>query len=208
MKQRIHSYLLEQGIDIDENLVKDAAQVLAILLQQADISAINRQNIWQQCQIHLSSMLPENCEETLCRLFAAVDTVKTHILADSLSIFILKNQEIMRISHAGLPIVVKLPVNDDTANQHLAVRTALSAWFNRIPQTDEWIASGELSSKFYPECKQIWALPICTDTGGVLGVLYGEHAITQNINDEQFAWTLGLAIALQETLQLLIDLAT
>ena len=200
MKQRIHTYLLEQGIDIDKNLVKDAAQVLSIILTQADIQTINRHKVWQQKDMNLSSILPKYTEETLCRLLAATDTVKTHLSAELLSIFLLHNQNLIRISHSGTQQFSTLLVNNDTACQHLASRVALSAWFNQVEHTNDWVKNQELSSEFYPNNVTAWALPICTDTGGVLGVVYGEQSHSHTINDEQFAWLLGLAIAAQTPL--------
>lgn len=205
MKQRIRSYLLEQGIDIDDNMVKDTAQVLGFLLIQANIESIDKSNIWKQDEVDLSFRLPENMEDTLCCLFAVCDTVKTHLLSSSLSIFLLNNQEIIRVSHSGKPQISTMPVNNQTAHQHLAARVALSAWFNQVKCTDEWVQNGELSAEFYPNNMQCWALPICTETGSVLGVVYGENAVSQTIDNQQFAWALGLAIVLRDSIEHLLQ---
>ena len=197
MKKRIQNYLSEQGMnDICVDDILSKAQMLSIVFQKADISQVPADKIVENQYITLTD------EDTQKRLYAVCDSVFAEISAYFLSLFLKIDEKIVRLSHIGNPALFKeMAVNHDTASQHLAARVALSAWFNQVENSDEWVKSQELSPDFYPQNVGVWALPICTDTGGVVGVLYGEHAHQNTPTAEHWQWAIALTIATTEILQ-------
>lgn len=197
MKQHIQNYLSEQGMnDICVDDILSKAQILSIIFQKADISQVPNEKVI----VNQSITLPDECTQK--RLYAVCDSVFEQISGYFLSLFLKIDEKIVRLSHTGRPALFdEMAVNNDTAQAHLAARVALSAWFNQVENSDEWVKSQELSPDFYPENVGVWALPICSDTGGVIGVLYGEHAHHDTHSSEHWQWTIALAVTTAEILQ-------
>lgn len=196
MKQRIQNYLSEQGMnDICVDDILSKAQILSIIFQRADISQVSREKVIVNQSITLFD------KDTPKRLYALCDSVFERVSGDCLSLFLKIDEKIVCLSHIGRPALFsEMAVNHNTASQHLAARVALSAWFNQVENSDEWVKSGELSPDFYPKNVGVWALPICRDTGGVVGVLYGEHAPKNTHSSEHWQWTIALATVVAEIL--------
>ena len=201
MKQRIKNYLLEQGISnicVDDILPK--AQMLSIVFHQADINKV----LLQKNFINQTVIKSKNNEDTqiLARLYALCDTVFSTINNRFLSLFSMKNEKITLLLQCGLTSqFTEMAITEETAKQHLAARAALSAWLQCVDSSSDWVKSQELLSDFYPHNVQVFAIPICSETGAVLGVLYGENNIDQPMDNEQFSWYIALTITLMESMQ-------
>ncbi|MDO5687402.1 MAG: hypothetical protein Q4G42_08505 [Neisseria sp.] len=207
MNAVIEDYLSTQGLRVPVAQVREAVQVLGLVLQHAEVQLADealwrapaRQDGFQAAQVFdLHGEIPDDVarRQLLRRVYAAAETAFAQHTCSHLSVFLLQPERLLRLVSCGRIAEGELPCGADDWDKHLAVRCAQSAWLNVVEDSAEWLRSGDLTGERHLPPMRQWALPICRENGAVLGVLYGEGELTLPVSDELLGWWVGFAIAL------------
>lgn len=205
----IDNYFNEQGIDKKiKNTVREHANILGILLQHADTKSILPEILWKTKDrdgsiFDLGNYWQQNDDNTkiLQNLYAVSDTVFSQHKCSHLSLFVVHNDILLRLISLGSKNDAVLNLGEDGWQKHLAARVATSAWLNICDDCSLWLQNNDLSGSHYNDAKRLWALPICSDTGGVVGVLYGEDEQDKAWQSDSIAAWVGLSIVLPTLLE-------
>ncbi len=89
----------------------------------------------------------------------------------------------------------------------LACRSAECGWVNVASDVRRWLDLGELSGeRNHASAAQI-SIPVCTESGGVLGVVHVEFECAECADEAAQAEWVALALALSEPLKLLLGMS-
>ena len=106
-----------------------------------------------------------------------------------------------------MPLENVIPIDEQTGQAFLAVRTAQSGWMNVCQNVAYWQEIGELSGeRNHPGLSQI-SVPVCMPSGAVLGVVHAEFDVKDGAPDEVLVAWIALALALSDSLKNLLGVA-
>ena len=112
------------------------------------------------------------------------------------------SQSLIRLIQHGAAIEERIPLTEHHYWQHLPARTAQSGWAQIAPNTQQWLANGELHGTHNLRSPSQTSLPISNEDGIVYGVLHLETAAP--LTDEQLAHWVGVALGIHATLSQLL----
>lgn len=191
MSHTIDDYLQTQALKIapDEVAIAQAATQAVLHNAQAHIDP----------QLLRHPDLPEFfCEQLhhLKQIFLALDSAHSRDVAQTAVVYASAeaSNDLVRVAQIGVPIENRLLVNEDSASQFTAARTAQSGWANIVENVQKWQQIGELHGAHLSRAQAQISLPICGEDGVVYGVLHVEYA--QTLPENALAHWVGVALGL------------
>lgn len=210
---KIKDYLQTQGLKLPLTELQVAyAGIQAVMTHgQAEI---DRTLLWCEHTEHsLSSTIPQTTEnEQLIRsIFMALDSTfsRASNTVQSAVVYLMLPEKppiLLRINNQGESIEHYLSVQEETLSDHLAKRSAHTGWLNIVDNVSTWQKNGDLQGAHHQRSASQIALPVCAESGAVLGIVYLEsHQPNAFANEETQTPWVALAIALIEPLQALLN---
>lgn len=195
----IADYLQTQAIDVSPDEVAVARAAVQAVITHA--KAIIEPYVWQH------DKLPEYLWQQNAlfeQLYLALDAAYARMPIQSAVIYgkLPESNALVRLVQVGQPVESYLMLNEENAQQHLAVRSAHSGWANLVDDTAKWLAMGELLGEHHQRNRAQISLPICAENGVVYGVLHLEDQAA--FKTETIATYLGVALGVLPIVQQLL----
>ncbi|MFS6937333.1 hypothetical protein [Neisseria animaloris] len=208
----IQDYLQTQGLRLPRDEVRVAYLATQAVINMGNAS-IDHSVLWYvNDEVVLSEYIEQNFEnETLLKkIFMALDSVfNRNQNVQSVAIYALMPSEnnkpyLLRLVQQGKGIEQKVPVNEENGSFYLPARTAQTGWLNIVDDVAYWLEQKELQGSHHIRSQSQISLPICTESGAVLGVLYAEYTDKTAVNEAaQIDWV-ALSLALIEPMKALL----
>lgn len=211
----IKDFLLTQGLKLPLDEVR-AAYLTAQTVMDMGTASIDRSVLWRSDEgWKLADYLSCNNvrEDALKRLFMALDSVfsrSTGVRSAAVyALMLSENQafQLICLSQQGEGLENIWNLDENVADVSLACRCAQSGWMNVASDVRRWLDLGELSGeRNHASAAQI-SIPICTESGGVLGVVHVEFECAECAGTAAQVEWVALALALSEPLKLLLGMS-
>ncbi|MCL5941767.1 hypothetical protein M5Z24_10275 [Neisseria meningitidis] len=210
----IKDFLLTQGLKLPLDEVR-AAYLTAQTVMDMGTASIDRSVLWLEHEDwRLADYLEQNSgnEEGLKRLFMALDSVFSRCKGvRAAAVYALMPSEnaafrLVCLSQQGEGLENIWNLDENVADVSLACRCAQSGWMNVASDVRRWLDLGELSGeRNHASAAQI-SIPICTESGGVLGVVHVEFECAECAGTAAQVEWVALALALSEPLKQLLGI--
>lgn len=210
----IKDFLLTQGLKLPLDEVR-AAYLTAQTVMDMGTASIDRSVLWLEHEDwRLADYLEQNSgnEEGLKRLFMALDSVFSRCKGvRAAAVYALMPSEnaafrLVCLSQQGEGLENIWNLDENVADVSLACRCAQSGWMNVASDVRRWLDLGELSGeRNHASAAQI-SIPVCTESGGVLGVVHVEFECAECADEAAQAEWVALALALSEPLKQLLGI--
>lgn len=210
----IKDFLLTQGLKLPLDEVR-TAYLTAQTVMDMGTTSIERSVLWLEHEDwRLADYLEQNSgnEEGLKRLFMALDSVFSRSTGvQSAAVYALmpsENQafQLICLSRQGEVLENLWDLDEAAGKVSLACRSAQSGWMNVASDVRRWLDLGELSGeRNHASAAQI-SIPVCTESGGVLGVVHVEFECAECADEAAQAEWVALALALSEPLKQLLGI--
>ncbi|HEZ4782931.1 TPA: hypothetical protein WIZ08_000685 [Neisseria meningitidis] len=210
----IKYFLLTQGLKLPLDEVR-AAYLTAQTVMDMGTASIERSVLWLEHEDwRLADYLEQNSgnEEGLKRLFMALDSVFSRCKGvRAAAVYALMPSEnaafrLVCLSQQGEGLENIWNLDENVADVSLACRCAQSGWMNVASDVRRWLDLGELSGeRNHASAAQI-SIPVCTESGGVLGVVHVEFECAECADEAAQAEWVALALALSEPLKQLLGI--
>lgn len=211
----IKDFLLTQGLKLPLDEVR-AAYLTAQTVMDMGTASIDRSVLWLEHEDwRLADYLEQNSgnEEGLKRLFMALDSVFSRCKGvRAAAVYALMPSEnaafrLVCLSQQGEGLENIWNLDENVADVSLACRCAQSGWMNVASDVRRWLDLGELSGeRNHASAAQI-SIPVCTESGGVLGVVHVEFECAECAGTAAQVEWVALALALSEPLKLLLGMS-
>lgn len=152
----------------------------------------------------------DNIAYTLRQLYLALDSVASRHHNDTFALYLYEGNdeagELFRLLARGCQLPAILKCDQQQINQYLFARTAITGWLNQVNDVQSWLNDGSLSGK--QNAASQLAVPVSSDQGQILGVLYAAHQQPDAITDTELIEWIALAMVATPLLYNLHDAAT
>lgn len=210
----IKDFLLTQGLKLPLDEVR-AAYLTAQTVMGMGTASIDRSVLWLEHEDwRLADYLEQNSgnEEGLKRLFMALDSVFSRCKGvRAAAVYALMPSEnaafrLVCLSRQGEVLENLWDLDEAAGKVSLACRSAQSGWMNVASDVRRWLDLGELSGeRNHASAAQI-SIPVCTESGGVLGVVHVEFECAECAGTAAQVEWVALALALSEPLKQLLGI--
>lgn len=210
----IQDYLQTQGLRLPKEDVHMACLAVQAVMN-AGQAAIDRSVLWYaNNEAVLAEHIEENAanEALLKQIFMALDSANSR-MPEGLSavVYALMPSEsgepyLLRLAQQGAVIEQRIAVNEASSWQYLPSRTAQTGWLNLANDTAKWLEWDELHGEHHSRNQSQMALPVCTESGRVLGVVHVEGAESEMFDEAAQTGWVGLAVALVEPMRTLLQI--
>lgn len=210
----IKDFLLTQGLKLPLDEVR-AAYLTAQTVMGMGTASIDRSVLWRSDEgWKLADYLScDNVrEDALKRLFMALDSVFSRCKGvRAAAVYALMPSEnaafrLVCLSRQGEVLENLWDLDEAAGKVSLACRSAQSGWMNVASDVRRWLDLGELSGeRNHASAAQI-SIPICTESGGVLGVVHVEFECAECAGTAAQVEWVALALALSEPLKQLLGI--
>ncbi|MBG8619478.1 hypothetical protein ELQ26_00600 [Neisseria meningitidis] len=210
----IKDFLLTQGLKLPLDEVR-TAYLTAQTVMDMGTTSIERSVLWLEHEDwRLADYLEQNSgnEEGLKRLFMALDSVFSRCkgvrAAAVYALMPSENQafQLICLSRQGEVLENLWDLDEAAGKVSLACRSAQSGWMNVASDVRRWLDLGELSGeRNHASAAQI-SIPVCTESGGVLGVVHVEFECAECAGTAAQVEWVALALALSEPLKQLLGI--
>lgn len=210
----IKDFLLTQGLKLPLDEVR-AAYLTAQTVMDMGTASIERSVLWLKHEDwRLADYLEQNSgnEESLKRLFMALDSVFSRCKGvRAAAVYALMPSEnaafrLVCLSRQGEVLENLWDLDEAAGKVSLACRSAQSGWMNIASDVRRWLDLGELSGeRNHASAAQI-SIPVCTESGSVLGVVHVEFECAECADEAAQAEWVALALALSEPLKQLLGI--
>ncbi|HFC6819263.1 TPA: hypothetical protein ACJJ7Z_001811 [Neisseria meningitidis] len=210
----IKDFLLTQGLKLPLDEVR-AAYLTAQTVMDMGTTSIERSVLWLEHEDwRLADYLEQNSgnEEGLKRLFMALDSVFSRCKGvRAAAVYALMPSEnaafrLVCLSRQGEVLENLWDLDEAAGKVSLACRSAQSGWMNVASDVRRWLDLGELSGeRNHASAAQI-SIPVCTESGGVLGVVHVEFECAECAGTAAQVEWVALALALSEPLKQLLGI--
>ncbi|HEY9941213.1 hypothetical protein NGR57_006010 [Neisseria meningitidis] len=210
----IKDFLLTQGLKLPLDEVR-AAYLTAQTVMDMGTASIDRSVLWRSDEgWKLADYLScDNVrEDVLKRLFMALDSVFSRCKGvRAAAVYALMPSEnaafrLVCLSRQGEVLENLWDLDEAAGKVSLACRSAQSGWMNVASDVRRWLDLGELSGeRNHASAAQI-SIPICTESGGVLGVVHVEFECAECAGTAAQVEWVALALALSEPLKQLLGI--
>lgn len=210
----IKDFLLTQGLKLPLDEVR-AAYLTAQTVMDMGTASIERSVLWLEHEDwRLADYLEQNSgnEEGLKRLFMALDSVFSRCKGvRAAAVYALMPSEnaafrLVCLSRQGEVLENLWDLDEAAGKVSLACRSAQSGWMNIASDVRRWLDLGELSGeRNHASAAQI-SIPVCTESGGVLGVVHVEFECAECAGTAAQVEWVALALALSEPLKQLLGI--
>ncbi|HEZ0939627.1 TPA: hypothetical protein ACJCQR_001141 [Neisseria meningitidis] len=210
----IKDFLLTQGLKLPLDEVR-AAYLTAQTVMDMGTASIDRSVLWRSDEgWKLADYLScDNVrEDVLKRLFMALDSVFSRCKGvRAAAVYALMPSEnaafrLVCLSQQGEGLENIWNLDENVADVSLACRCAQSGWMNVASDVRRWLDLGELSGeRNHASAAQI-SIPVCMESGGVLGVVHVEFECAECAGTAAQVEWVALALALSEPLKQLLGI--
>lgn len=210
----IKDFLLTQGLKLPLDEVR-TAYLTAQTVMDMGTTSIERSVLWLEHEDwRLADYLEQNSgnEESLKRLFMALDSVFSRCKGvRAAAVYALMPSEnaafrLVCLSRQGEVLENLWDLDEAAGKVSLACRSAQSGWMNIASDVRRWLDLGELSGeRNHASAAQI-SIPVCTESGSVLGVVHVEFECAECADEAAQAEWVALALALSEPLKQLLGI--
>lgn len=210
----IKDFLLTQGLKLPLDEVR-TAYLTAQTVMDMGTTSIERSVLWLEHEDwRLADYLEQNSgnEEGLKRLFMALDSVFSRCKGvRAAAVYALMPSEnaafrLVCLSRQGEVLENLWDLDEAAGKVSLACRSAQSGWMNVASDVRRWLDLGELSGeRNHTSAAQI-SIPVCTESGGVLGVVHVEFECAECAGTAAQVEWVALALALSEPLKQLLGI--
>lgn len=210
----IKDFLLTQGLKLPLDEVR-TAYLTAQTVMDMGTTSIERSVLWLEHEDwRLADYLEQNSgnEEGLKRLFMALDSVFSRCKGvRAAAVYALMPSEnaafrLVCLSRQGEVLENLWDLDEAAGKVSLACRSAQSGWMNIASDVRRWLDLGELSGeRNHASAAQI-SIPVCTESGSVLGVVHVEFECAECADEAAQAEWVALALALSEPLKQLLGI--
>lgn len=210
----IKDFLLTQGLKLPLDEVR-TAYLTAQTVMDMGTTSIERSVLWLEHEDwRLADYLEQNSgnEEGLKRLFMALDSVFSRCKGvRAAAVYALMPSEnaafrLVCLSRQGEVLESLWDLDEAAGKVSLACRSAQSGWMNVASDVRRWLDLGELSGeRNHASAAQI-SIPVCTESGGVLGVVHVEFECAECAGTAAQVEWVALALALSEPLKQLLGI--
>ncbi|WP_118805935.1 hypothetical protein [Neisseria meningitidis] len=210
----IKDFLLTQGLKLPLDEVR-AAYLTAQTVMDMGTASIDRSVLWRSDEDwKLADYLScDNVrEDALKRLFMALDSVFSRCKGvRAAAVYALMPSEnaafrLVCLSRQGEVLENLWDLDEAAGKVSLACRSAQSGWMNIASDVRRWLDLGELSGeRNHASAAQI-SIPVCTESGSVLGVVHVEFECAECADEAAQAEWVALALALSEPLKQLLGI--
>lgn len=210
----IKDFLLTQGLKLPLDEVR-TAYLTAQTVMDMGTTSIERSVLWLEHEDwRLADYLEQNSgnEEGLKRLFMALDSVFSRCKGvRAAAVYALMPSEnaafrLVCLSRQGEVLENLWDLDEAVGKVSLACRSAQSGWMNVASDVRRWLDLGELSGeRNHASAAQI-SIPVCTESGGVLGVVHVEFECAECAGTAAQVEWVALALALSEPLKQLLGI--
>lgn len=210
----IKDFLLTQGLKLPLDEVR-TAYLTAQTVMDMGTTSIERSVLWLEHEDwRLADYLEKNSgnEEGLKRLFMALDSVFSRCKGvRAAAVYALMPSEnaafrLVCLSRQGEVLENLWDLDEAAGKVSLACRSAQSGWMNVASDVRRWLDLGELSGeRNHASAAQI-SIPVCTESGGVLGVVHVEFECAECAGTAAQVEWVALALALSEPLKQLLGI--
>ncbi|HEZ3400247.1 TPA: hypothetical protein WH573_000007 [Neisseria meningitidis] len=210
----IKDFLLTQGLKLPLDEVR-TAYLTAQTVMDMGTTSIERSVLWLEHEDwRLADYLEQNSgnEEGLKRLFMALDSVFSRCKGvRAAAVYALMPSEnatfrLVCLSRQGEVLENLWDLDEAAGKVSLACRSAQSGWMNVASDVRRWLDLGELSGeRNHASAAQI-SIPVCTESGGVLGVVHVEFECAECAGTAAQVEWVALALALSEPLKQLLGI--
>lgn len=207
----VRDYLQTQGLRLPTDEVRVALMTLQAVMNVGEAS-VDRNILWYCCDnVVLADYVDENPnnEKLLKQIFMALDSVSSRCEGwQSTVVYALMPSEsgesfLLRLAQQGEVLGQKIELSEESGRYHLSCRTATTGWSNIVNDMQKWLELGEIQESHHCCLSQL-VLPVCTESGKVLGVVQVDYAQKNAFDDAaQIDWV-ALAVALAEPMQALL----
>lgn len=210
----IKDFLLTQGLKLPPDEVW-TAYLTAKTVMDMGMASIDRSVLWRSDEgWKLTDYLPcdDGREDSLKRLFMALDSVFSRYEGvRAAAVYALMPSEnaafrLVCLSQQGEGLENIWELDENVADVSLACRCAQSGWMNIASDVGRWLALGELSGERNRHSAAQLSIPVCTESGGVLGVVHVEFEKAGCTDEAAQAEWVALALALSEPLKQLLGI--
>ncbi|HGG7932992.1 TPA: hypothetical protein ACJJHB_001344 [Neisseria meningitidis] len=211
----IKDFLLTQGLKLPLDEVR-TAYLTAQTVMDMGTTSIERSVLWRSDEgWKLADYLScDNVrEDALKRLFMALDSVFSRCKGvRAAAVYALMPSEnaafrLVCLSRQGEVLENLWDLDEAAGKVSLACRSAQSGWMNIASDVRRWLDLGELSGeRNHASAAQI-SIPVCTESGGVLGVVHVEFECAECAGTAAQVEWVALALALSEPLKLLLGMS-
>lgn len=209
---KIQDYLQTQGLRLSKDMVHMSYLAVQAVMDVGHAS-IDRSVLWYaDDEVVLSDYFEQNDdnEALLKQIFMALDSVfsRTERVSNA-TVYALRLSEnnhlcLLRLAQQGERVEQKMTVDEEYGRFYLPVRTAQTGWLNLVDDVDSWLKQGELQGEHHSRSRSQISLPVCTDSGVVLGVVHVEYQDKEALNEEAQAEWVALSLALSQPLSELL----
>lgn len=210
----IKDFLRTQGLKLPLDEVR-TAYLTAQTVMDMGTTSIERSVLWLEHEDwRLADYLEQNSgnEEGLKRLFMALDSVFSRCKGvRAAAVYALMPSEnaafrLVCLSRQGEVLENLWDLDEAAGKVSLACRSAQSGWMNVASDVRRWLDLGELSGeRNHASAAQI-SIPVCTESGGVLGVVHVEFECAECAGTAAQVEWVALALALSEPLKQLLGI--
>lgn len=211
----IEDFLQTQGLKLPVDDVYVAYAAAQAVMDMGN-AAIERPVLWPEKNgFKLAEHIEPNAanDALLKQIFMALDSVYSR-QADikSAAVYALMPSEtlvpkLVLLTQQGSGLEPCLDVDGHNSQIYLVSRTAQSGWMNIANDIAYWLALGEISGERNADSKAQVSIPVCTQSGAVLGVLHIEFNDKNQADDAALtAWT-ALSLALSGPMKALLNVA-
>lgn len=200
----LDDYLKTQGLRLPRDEVR-VAQLAAEAVMAGGQSAVEHGVLWYaQEDWQLADYLaPDEANtQTLKQVFMALDSAysRENGVKSAVVYVYLADDVLLRVAQQGEVLEQRLVADEAAVGAYLAARTAQTGWLNLADNVAEWVAQAALSGAHHARCAAQMAVPVCLESGAVVGVVYLESDKANAWDEAAQAQWVGLALALSEPL--------
>lgn len=209
---KIQDYLQTQGLRLPKDMVHMSYLAVQAVMNVGHAS-IDRSVLWYaDDEVVLSDYFEQDDdnEALLKQVFMALDSMFSRTdKAANATVYVLRPSEnnhlcLLRLAQQGERVEQKMTVDEEHSRFYLPVRTAQTGWLNLVDDVDSWLELGELQGEHHSRSRSQISLPVCTDSGAVLGVVHVEYQDKEALNEEAQAEWVALSLALSQPLSELL----
>ncbi|WP_239323530.1 hypothetical protein [Snodgrassella gandavensis] len=225
---QVRDYLQTQGLKVSAEEVQMAMlavqSVLELAQAEIDMSVLwyeeNGFSLAQKFGLNTAALhqlqptdlftANNNSAYTLRQIYLALDSIASRYHNDTFAVYLYESDEeagqLYRLLAQGSKLPARIECGQQQVQQYLFARTATTGWLNQVNNVQQWLADGSLVGE-QVGVSQL-AVPVTSEQGLILGVLYTTHQHANAITEaELIDWT-ALAIVITPLLHNLHNAST
>ncbi|NUE67210.1 hypothetical protein [Snodgrassella sp. ESL0253] len=225
---QVRDYLQTQGLKISAEEVRMAMlavqSVLELAQAEIDMSVLwyeeNGFSLAQKFGLNtavLHQLQPtdlftvnNNSAYTLRQMYLALDSIASRYHNDTFALYLYESDDeagqLYRLLAQGSKLPARIECGQQQVQQYLFARTATTGWLNQVNNVQQWLADGSLVGE-QVGASQL-AVPVTSEQGQILGVLYTTHQHDNAITEAELIDWIAMAIVITPLLQNLHNAST